>query len=60
MNDKAKDARDLYVQALLKQWGENQDPAEAFRLYQASADLGFAGAQNCPTSACVRQIGVLD
>ena len=46
MNDKAKDARDLYVQALLKQWGENQDPAEAFRLYQASADLGFAGAQN--------------
>jgi TPR repeat protein len=46
MNDKAKDARELYVQALLKQWGENPDPAEAFRLYQASADLGFAGAQN--------------
>jgi TPR repeat protein len=38
--------RDLYLQALLKQWGENPEPEEAFRLYQASADLGFAGAQN--------------
>ena len=46
MNDKAKDARELYLQALRKQWSENPDPAEAFRLYQASADLGFAGAQN--------------
>jgi TPR repeat protein len=46
MTANAQNARDLYVQALLKQWGENQDPAEAFRLYQASADLGFAGAQN--------------
>lgn len=41
-----KNIRDLYLQALLKQWGENPDPEEAFRLYQASADLGFAGAQN--------------
>lgn len=46
MNDKAKDARELYLQALRKQWSEKPDPAEAFRLYQASADLGFAGAQN--------------
>ena len=46
MTANAQNARDLYLQALLKQWGENPDPAEAFRLYQASADLGFAGAQN--------------
>lgn len=46
MNDKAEDARVLYHRALLKQWGENPDPEEAFRLYQTSADLGFAGAQN--------------
>jgi hypothetical protein len=46
MNDMADDARALYHQALLKQWGENPDIAEAFRLYQKSADLGFAGAQN--------------
>jgi TPR repeat protein len=31
---------------LLKQWGEDPDAAEALRLYQASADMGFAGAQN--------------
>jgi TPR repeat protein len=41
-----ENTRYLYLQALLKQWGENPDPEEAFRLYQASADLGFAGAQN--------------
>ena len=41
-----ENTRDLYLQALLKQCGENPDPEEAFRLYQASADLGFAGAQN--------------
>ena len=46
MSDKAENARDVYLQALLKQWGEDQDPEEAFRLYQTSADLGFAGAQN--------------
>lgn len=46
MNNKAEDARALYHQALLKQWGKNPDPHEAFGLYQASADLGFAGAQN--------------
>ena len=46
MSDKAANARDVYLQALLKQWGEDQDPEEAFRLYQTSADLGFAGAQN--------------
>lgn len=46
MNDKAEDARALYHRALLKQWGENPDIAESFRLYQKSADLGFAGAQN--------------
>jgi len=46
MSDKADNARELYLQALLKQWGENPDPKEAFRLYQTSADLGFAGAQN--------------
>jgi TPR repeat protein len=46
MSDKADNARELYLEALLKQWGENPDPEEAFRLYQASADLGFAGAQN--------------
>jgi len=46
MTEKAKYSRDLYLQALLKQWGENPNPQEAFRLYQASADLSFAGAQN--------------
>ena len=46
MSDKVENARGLYLQALLKQWGENPDPKEAFRLYQTSADLGFAGAQN--------------
>lgn len=46
MNDKSTEARELYLQALLKQWGENPDPEEAFRLFQASADFGFAGAQN--------------
>jgi hypothetical protein len=46
MTANAQNARDLYLQALLRQWGENPDPEEAFRLYQASADLGFAGAQN--------------
>jgi len=46
MNDKAEDARVLYHRALLKQWGEDPDPEQAFRLYQTSADLGFAGAQN--------------
>lgn len=46
MNNKAEDARALYHRALLKQWGKNPDPHEAFCLYQASADLGFAGAQN--------------
>lgn len=46
MSDKAENARDVYLQALLKQWGEDPDPEEAFRLYQTSADLGFAGAQN--------------
>ena len=46
MTSNAQNARDLYLQALLKQWGENPDPEEAFRLYQASADLGFAGSQN--------------
>lgn len=46
MSDKADNARGLYLQALLKQWGENPDPEEAFRLYHTSADLGFAGAQN--------------
>jgi TPR repeat protein len=46
MTANSQNARDLYLQALLKQWGENPDPTEAFRLYQASADLGFAGAQN--------------
>jgi uncharacterized protein len=46
MTANAQNARDLYLQALLKQWGENPDTAEAFRLYQASANLGFAGAQN--------------
>jgi len=46
MTANSQNARDLYLQALLKQWGENPDPTEAFRLYHASADLGFAGAQN--------------
>ena len=46
MTANSQNARDLYLQALLKQWGKNPDPTEAFRLYQASADLGFAGAQN--------------
>lgn len=46
MTDKADQSRLLYDHALLKQWGENPDPAKAFRLYQESADLGFAGAQN--------------
>jgi TPR repeat protein len=46
MTANAQNAHDLYMQALLRQWGENPDPEEAFRLYQASADLGFAGAQN--------------
>jgi TPR repeat protein len=46
MTANSQNARDLYLQALLKQWGENPDPEEAFRLYQTSADLGFAGAQN--------------
>jgi TPR repeat protein len=46
MTANAQNARDLYLQALLMQWGENPDPKEAFRLYQLSADLGFAGAQN--------------
>ena len=46
MTDKAEQSRLLYHRALLKQWGENPDPEEALRLYQASADLGFAGAQN--------------
>ena len=46
MSDKAENARGLYLEALLKQWGENPEPAVAFRIYQASADLGFAGAQN--------------
>jgi TPR repeat protein len=46
MNNKAEDARVLYHRALLKQWGEDPDAAEALRLYQASADMGFAGAQN--------------
>ena len=46
MSDQVKNARGLYLQALLKQWGVNPVPEEAFRLYQSSADLGFAGAQN--------------
>lgn len=46
MNDKTIVARVLYHRALLKQWGENPDAAEALHLYQASADMGFAGAQN--------------
>lgn len=46
MSHKAENARRLYLQALLKQWGENPEPAGAFRIYQASADLGFAAAQN--------------
>ena len=46
MTDKAEQSRLLYHRALSKHWGENPDPKEAFRLYQTSADLGFAGAQN--------------
>ena len=46
MTSNAQNARDIYLQALLKQWGENPDPDEAFRLYQTSADMGFDGAQN--------------
>lgn len=46
MKDKTAHSIDTYNEALIKQWGAAPDPVEAFRLYQLSADLGFAGAQN--------------
>jgi len=39
-------AREMYQRAVLKHWGEEKDIAQAVSLYQASATLGFAGAQN--------------
>ncbi len=39
-------ARQLYQDALEKQWGRERDTDAAVPLYRASSDLGFAGAQN--------------
>ena len=39
-------ARELFHQALLKQWGEVKDIDAAIPKYRAAANFGFAGAQN--------------
>lgn len=51
-------ARELYQQALYKQWGESPDLDAAIPIYRLSADLGFAGAQNNLGDCYERGVGV--